>query len=302
MPLTCAEQGLDCGMATDGCGGPGCGNAIDCGKCTLPQTCGGGGTPNVCGTPCQPKTCAAAGYDCGQLWDGCSTLLDCGSCPASEVCGAGGVPGQCSGCAAAMCVPQSCAQQGIQSLCDGPATDGCGNYLACGTCPFPTECCGAVTDPPTSVHGCLPETCWPATCAMLSLSCGTFGDACGGVLECGHCPPGETCGGGGPGLCGPATCAPLTCASVGLECGTWPDGCGGMMDCGTCDDCTPPCGYDATPGHCAAKLVSKCMPKTCADKGVECGLASDGCGNPLDCGPCPGSEVCRGGKCLPVCM
>ncbi|HEY3499995.1 MAG TPA: hypothetical protein VGK73_35140, partial [Polyangiaceae bacterium] len=30
-----------------------------------------------------------------------------------------------------------------------------------------------------------------------------------------------------------------------------------------------------------------CTPETCTTLGAECGFANDGCGNPLDCGPCP---------------
>jgi alpha-tubulin suppressor-like RCC1 family protein len=32
--------------------------------------------------------------------------------------------------------------------------------------------------------------------------CGTVGDGCGHLLQCGSCPPGQFCGGGGQGLCG----------------------------------------------------------------------------------------------------
>ncbi len=46
MPISCNAQGLDCGMAGDGCG-----NTINCGTCASPTTCGGGGEPGVCGTP-----------------------------------------------------------------------------------------------------------------------------------------------------------------------------------------------------------------------------------------------------------
>jgi hypothetical protein len=43
--MKCAA-GLDCGMASDGCGG-----MVSCGTCSAPKTCGGGATPmaNVCG-------------------------------------------------------------------------------------------------------------------------------------------------------------------------------------------------------------------------------------------------------------
>jgi hypothetical protein len=46
VPQTCAQQGLNCGAAGDGCG-----NALNCGTCTAPTTCGGAGVPGVCGTP-----------------------------------------------------------------------------------------------------------------------------------------------------------------------------------------------------------------------------------------------------------
>jgi hypothetical protein len=43
VPLTCAQQGADCGPAADGCGG-----LLDCGTCSS-GTCGGGGA-SKCGT------------------------------------------------------------------------------------------------------------------------------------------------------------------------------------------------------------------------------------------------------------
>jgi hypothetical protein len=36
---------LNCGQVGDGCG-----NVLNCGTCTAPDTCGGGGVANVCGT------------------------------------------------------------------------------------------------------------------------------------------------------------------------------------------------------------------------------------------------------------
>jgi hypothetical protein len=39
---------------------------------------------------------------------------------------------------------------------------------------------------------------------------------------------------------------------------------------------------------------SGCCPHTCADQGIECGLAGDGCGNELNCGNCPGGQTCGG--------
>ena len=75
----------------------------------------------------------------------------------------------------------------------------------------------------------------PATCASLNLHCGRADDGCGGMLNCGTCPAGQTCGGGGtPGMCGGPMCTPKTCAMLGYNCGTEGDGCGGTINCGSC--------------------------------------------------------------------
>jgi hypothetical protein len=77
--------------------------------------------------------------------------------------------------------------------------------------------------------------CTPKTCAQQMIGCGPASDGCGGVLDCGPCPMGQFCGGGGPGQCGTsATCSPATCHSQGIECGPAGDGCGHEIDCGNC--------------------------------------------------------------------
>jgi hypothetical protein len=48
-------------------------------------------------------------------------------------------------------------------------------------------------------------------CADLGAECGTVPDGCGASMECGTCPTGQTCGGGGPYQCGEGTCTPKTC-------------------------------------------------------------------------------------------
>ncbi|APR86170.1 Tryptophan synthase alpha chain [Minicystis rosea] len=93
-------------------------------------------------------------------------------------------------------------------------------------------------------------TCTPKTCADLSIECGPAGDGCGGLIQCGDCPAGETCGGGGkPGVCGNLTCTPKTCAEIGAECGPVGDGCGAVLQCG---ECMAPktCGGGGTPYKC----------------------------------------------------
>jgi hypothetical protein len=136
-PVTCSQQRIGCGPAGDGCG-----NSIDCGPCTPPQTCGGGGVPGQCGAPdggkCTPQTCMQQNIGCGPAGDGCGNALDCGPCTPPFTCGGGGVPGQCGAPDAGMCKPLTCLDQHIGC---GPAGDGCGNALDCGPC-TPPETCG----------------------------------------------------------------------------------------------------------------------------------------------------------------
>ena len=91
-PRTCAEQGIGCGLAGDGCND---GVVLACGACANGRTCGGGG-PGVCGTgACTPITCAALDGSCGIIGDGCGGSVDCGMCAPDQVCGAPGLPNQC---------------------------------------------------------------------------------------------------------------------------------------------------------------------------------------------------------------
>src|SRR5580698_2491116 len=55
------------------------------------------------------------------------------------------------------------------------------------------------------------KSCVPKTCTELGYTCGMNGDGCGATLDCGGCPAGQFCGGGGYSLCGGST-------------GTLPDG------------------------------------------------------------------------------
>jgi len=77
-------------------------------------------------------------------------------------------------------------------------------------------------------------TCVPTRCADVGAVCGTITDGCGGMLSCGDCAPGQTCGGAGPNRCGSGACVPQTCQQLGATCGQFSDGCAGVVDCGTC--------------------------------------------------------------------
>lgn len=111
---------------------------------------------------------------------------------------------------------------------------------------FPTECDNNPMTPQEAIlefmlfdlTACVKPyipLCTPTTCGAQGIECGPAGDGCGDLLDCGPCPVGELCGGGGPGKCGTQTnCTPATCASQGIECGQAGDGCGALLSCGNC--------------------------------------------------------------------
>jgi hypothetical protein len=98
------------------------------------------------------------------------------------------------------CTPLTCAQQKISC---GPAGDGCGDQIMCGTCVGLDTCGGG------GVYGQCgypPDagSCTPRTCQELGYNCGEQGDGCGGVIQCGTCTLPQICGGGSlPSVCGP---------------------------------------------------------------------------------------------------
>jgi hypothetical protein len=128
----------------------------------------------------------------------------------------------------------------------------CGYAQGTCTC-FSGVCCGG------------PAT----TCADVGVQCGTTTDACGQQIDCGGCPPGETCGGGGVlGECGSLpdgfSCVVRTCNAPDRACGLIGDGCGGELDCGACSiwGCSP-----AVPG-CPAEQPA--VGSACAPEGTQC--------------------------------
>jgi len=93
-----------------------------------------------------------------------------------------------------VCTPTTCTAQGIQC---GPASDGCGNLLMCGSCASGQTCGGG------GAGQCGTQTmCTPETCMSQGIQCGQAGDGCGNVIDCGNCAAGQICGYGGPGKCG----------------------------------------------------------------------------------------------------
>lgn len=93
-----------------------------------------------------------------------------------------------------VCTPKTCASQQIEC---GPASDGCGNLLQCGTCTMGQTCGG------NGPGKCgTSSSCMPLSCAAQGIECGQAGDGCGNAINCGNCPTGQICGLGGPGKCG----------------------------------------------------------------------------------------------------
>lgn len=214
-PKSCEQLNVECDGTDDGCG-----NFLDCGKCTLANTICIAGK-----CACQPQTCPMQGAECGKVPSGCGDTYDCGDkCPtALPNCGGNGA----NKCGTAACVPLTCA-----GLC-GTVSDGCSKILDCGGCTLPAVCGG----------GGFPNKCGCAvkTCAQAGWQCGTGPDNCGGTRTCPACVgsnktcdnPSHTC-----------KCTPLTCATAGWQCGSGSDGCGGTLTCPAC-----PSGYHCDDKH-----------------------------------------------------
>lgn len=161
--------------------------------------------------------------------------------------------------------------------------------------------------------------CVPSTCVQLEAECGSVKDGCGGVLECGTCPAGKTCGGSAANKCGDAACTPKTCAQLGASCGQVSDGCASLLDCGWC---TAPesCGGGGFENQCGCTCslphaVAECGPNGCRVVSCVAGWedcnasAVDGCETDVtndtsNCGGCdtkcalPNAvSACKTGKC-----
>jgi hypothetical protein len=190
------------------------------------------------------------------------------------------------------------------------------------------------------VSSSAPPACVPKSCVDQGLGCGLAGDGCGNQLDCGVCPAGKSCGGGGvPSQCGAPACNPRVC--VAGDCGKMGNNCGGQIDCGNCAAgstcggggpnicgvlaCNPlvcpapaagsACGPVAdgcgavNNCPCAAGVpcvngtcgAPACNPRTCQQAGANCGQVADGCGLVLDCGGCVAPQTCGGGGVANLC-
>lgn len=143
-----------------------------------------------------------------------------------------------------------------------------------------------------------PPACVPKSCTAQGIGCGLAGDGCGNQINCGDCPIGETCGGGGiPSQCGKPACNPVACTAT--QCGLIGDGCGATLNCGNCTG-GKVCGGGG-PSECGS---APCVPSACPAPapGSVCGPVANGCGGINNC-PCPGGVPCVNGTCgAPECI
>ena len=181
------------------------------------------------------------------------------------------------------CVPADCKSAG--KTC-GTITDGCGGTLNCGKTDGTPDCGVSETCGGGGANKCGTSTCVPKSCQQLGDDCGLVDDECSGVLNCGACATGSTCGGAGvKNKCGCVADNVTACA--GKNCGAVTNNCGQSVDCGTCAAGTT-CGATAA-NQCG------CKKKSCAELGLQCGTAPDGCGGTAVCGNCPAGQACGGG-------
>ena len=258
-PLTCEEQSIECGPATNGCGG-----TIYCGGCPSGQICDTSDARGSCvESQCTSAiSCADEGVECGSIPDGCGGTQHCGTCDDGEVCGSGDEKGVCL---EQGCTPITCSDSSAEC---GVIADGCGGFIQCGSCDD-GQVCGSGDE-----RGeCIDLACSPMNCDDHNPGdCGPHPDGCGGTIDCGMCSGGQLCG-TGPNLgeCVEPSCIPLTCDDYDdVNCGPVSDGCGGVTD--SCGDCQDPeiCGGGGLPNVCGADAQDGC-DGLCEDQAICAG-------------------------------
>lgn len=114
-------------------------------------------------------------------------------------------------------IPELCVRTSKAVACGvhncGQADDGCGDFVACGTCVSPDRCPGS-----GEANVC---TCQPKTCAGVGAVCGEISDGCGAMLTCGTCSGKKTCHTAGLGAvcaCDPNQIVPEVCNGEDDDC------------------------------------------------------------------------------------
>ena len=137
-PLTCASfPAGTCGVQGDGCGGADrqlrhLHGSRDLRRRRRRPASAASPTP----ARARRQTCAQQNINCGPAGDGCGNVLSAAPARRPRPAAAAASPGQCGYPDGGACNPETCAQQNINC---GPAGDGCGNELMCGTCTPPAD-------------------------------------------------------------------------------------------------------------------------------------------------------------------
>ena len=120
--------------------------------------------------------------------------------------------------------------------------------------------------------------------------CGQLTNRCHEVVTCGDCPNGQTCGGGGPNICGTGSCVP-DCS--GKPCGA-SDGCSGVCTMGACGS-----GQRCVAGVCTCDTMS--CTGCCAANQCQTGTLDSACGaGGAMCMACGNQTICdvTAGQCV----
>jgi hypothetical protein len=216
---TCADLGVECGSAWNGCGNPSQeNNQLNCADCAGDMICND--NYNICERDCTPgaaedicfQAFADQGVECGWISDGCGGLVNCGdTCPPGEACGVRGVANRCA-------KPERQLECEVAGRECGTWDSTCEGTINCGTCP-PEKVCRA--------NGTCGAPCVPRTCeTAFAGKCGQqLDDGCNGFINCG-CAPGLGCTATVPGITGTcrplSTCADYTTGENGQICSTGP--------------------------------------------------------------------------------
>ncbi|MBL6975061.1 MAG: hypothetical protein ISR64_04955 [Deltaproteobacteria bacterium] len=224
---------------------------------------------------CQPTTCEALGKECGIWPDGCDGVIGCPKCLDGQTCSTDGA-----------CLPDAGCPLGFEVT----------EFVVVGTGEGGTVAAGQTLVSYLSWKLSNPESC----------------PACPRQVVLGIAGEPQGCADAGV----PKTC-PLSSDGVGTTTLTAPTAPGtwniraAVPQATECVqavqewDGAPSMVLDAivVPGDCPPETCPpECTPLTCMDIDKACGVWGDGCGDPVDCGNCPGVETCSPfGSCTDPC-
>ena len=186
------------------------------------------------------------------------------------------------------CRVKSCAEQGKN--CGAVSTTAAARRSAAARATRPTAAAAAAR--PTSAAA------RPRPCAVQGKNCGTITDGCGGTLDCdmpGGCPSGQTCGGGGIPTSAASALHADDLRGAGQELRRHLRRLRRRRS-------TADAARRRRPAAAAARPTSAAARRRPARRSARtCGMASDGCGQMLDCGACTWPQSCGGGGNANVC-